>query len=229
MTTDKLRKNRRMGYFALRRRRHGRRAERRSGHDDAPGGPALRPVRGLDHPLRVPRPARPPAQACPRDVTEAVSAGWVIPVDGPPIENGYVAWEDGRIVEVGQGRVDRHYGEDALILPGIVNAHSHLEYSVYAGFGDGQPFGSWLATHIAPQAGARPATTWSRSPATAPPSRSPPASRRRPTTASRAPPPTPQPHWGCGRSSTSRSSGATRTQPRRASRSCGRGSRRRSS
>ena len=81
-------------------------------------------------------------------MTEAVSAGWVIPVDGPPIENGYVAWEDGRIVEVGQGRVDRHYGEDALILPGIVNAHSHLEYSVYAGFGDGQPFGSWLATHI---------------------------------------------------------------------------------
>ena len=49
----------------------------------------------------------------------------------------------------GRGRVDRHYGEDALILPGIVNAHSHLEYSVYAGFGDGEPFGSWLATHIA--------------------------------------------------------------------------------
>jgi 5-methylthioadenosine/S-adenosylhomocysteine deaminase len=81
-------------------------------------------------------------------VTQAVSAGWVLPVDGPPIEGGYVAWENGRIVEVGQGRGDRHYGEDALILPGIVNAHSHLEYSVYAGFGDGQPFGSWLATHI---------------------------------------------------------------------------------
>jgi 5-methylthioadenosine/S-adenosylhomocysteine deaminase len=81
-------------------------------------------------------------------VTQAVSAGWVLPVDGPPIEGGYVAWEDGRILEVGKGRVDRHYGEDALILPGIVNAHSHLEYSVYAGFGDGQPFGSWLATHI---------------------------------------------------------------------------------
>ena len=82
-------------------------------------------------------------------MTQAVSAGWVLPVDGPPIEGGYVAWETGRIVEVGKGRVDRHYGEDALILPGIVNAHSHLEYSVYAGFGDGEPFGSWLATHIA--------------------------------------------------------------------------------
>ena len=36
-----------------------------------------------------------------------------------------------------------------MILPGFVNAHSHLEYAVYAGFGDGQPFGPWLATHIA--------------------------------------------------------------------------------
>jgi len=81
-------------------------------------------------------------------VTEAVSAGWVVPVDGPPLEDAYVAWDDGRIVEVGRGRAARHY-DDAIILPGIVNAHSHLEYAVYAGFGDGQPFGSWLGTHIA--------------------------------------------------------------------------------
>ena len=36
-----------------------------------------------------------------------------------------------------------------MIFPGIVNAHSHLEYSRYAGFGDGQPFGPWIATHAA--------------------------------------------------------------------------------
>jgi 5-methylthioadenosine/S-adenosylhomocysteine deaminase len=81
-------------------------------------------------------------------VSEAVSAGWVIPVDGPPLEDARVVWDDGRIVEVGPGRGDRHY-EDAVILPGIVNAHSHLEYANYAGFGDGRPFGDWLATHIA--------------------------------------------------------------------------------
>ncbi len=78
---------------------------------------------------------------------QALSAGWVLPVDGAPLEDGYVAWEEGRIVEVGTGRAERHY-ERALILPGIVNAHSHLEYSMYAGFGDGRPFGEWLATHI---------------------------------------------------------------------------------
>jgi 5-methylthioadenosine/S-adenosylhomocysteine deaminase len=80
-------------------------------------------------------------------VTDAVSAGWVVPVDGPPVEDGYVAWEDGRIVEVGHGRADRHY-DDAIVLPGLVNAHSHLEYAVYAGFADGRPFGDWLFTHI---------------------------------------------------------------------------------
>jgi cytosine/adenosine deaminase-related metal-dependent hydrolase len=77
----------------------------------------------------------------------AISAGWVVPVDGPPVEDGYVAWEDGRILEVGRGRAERHYDE-AILLPGLVNAHSHLEYAVYAGFGDGRPFGDWLATHI---------------------------------------------------------------------------------
>jgi 5-methylthioadenosine/S-adenosylhomocysteine deaminase len=78
----------------------------------------------------------------------SVSAGWVIPVDGPPLQDAHVAWEDGRIVEVAPGRGERHY-EHALILPGLVNAHSHLEYAVYAGFGDGRVFGDWLGLHIA--------------------------------------------------------------------------------
>ena len=81
-------------------------------------------------------------------MTQALSAGWVVPVDGPPLEDAYVAWEHGIIVEVGRGRADRHH-DGAILLPGIVNAHSHLEYAVYAGFGDGRPFGDWLATHIA--------------------------------------------------------------------------------
>jgi 5-methylthioadenosine/S-adenosylhomocysteine deaminase len=77
----------------------------------------------------------------------SLSADWVVPVDGPPIAGGHVTWTDGRITEVGAGVVDDHR-PGAVILPGIVNAHSHLEYAVYAGFGDGEPFGTWLATHI---------------------------------------------------------------------------------
>lgn len=76
-----------------------------------------------------------------------VSAPWVLPVDGAPVENGLVRYEDGRIVEVTTGRAERHF-EDAVILPGFVNAHSHLEYANYAGFGDGGAFGSWIRTHV---------------------------------------------------------------------------------
>ena len=83
-----------------------------------------------------------PASPAPERVTE-LSADWVLPVDGQRIEGGRVRWEGGEIVEVGPGRAERHYS-DAVILPGFVNAHSHLEYAVYAGFGDGTPFGPWL-------------------------------------------------------------------------------------
>ncbi len=76
-----------------------------------------------------------------------LSADWVLPVDGPPIKGGRVRFEDGVLVEVGTGRADRHFA-DAAIVPGFVNAHSHLEYSVYAGFGDGMPFGPWIELHM---------------------------------------------------------------------------------
>ncbi|MDX6453131.1 MAG: aminodeoxyfutalosine deaminase [Gaiellaceae bacterium] len=76
-----------------------------------------------------------------------VSADWVLPVDGPPIEGGLVRYENGAIVEVTRGRAKNHHA-DAAILPGFVNAHSHLEYAMYAGFGDGQAFGPWIGTHV---------------------------------------------------------------------------------
>jgi 5-methylthioadenosine/S-adenosylhomocysteine deaminase len=80
-----------------------------------------------------------------------LSADWVLPVDGPPVPDGAVAiGDDGRIAAVGPrdelGDGERFDG--AAILPGFVNAHSHLEYAVYAGFGDGTSFVPWLQTHI---------------------------------------------------------------------------------
>src|SRR5207244_2971756 len=116
-----------------RRLRGGGAAGGRPDHDDLRGGSAGRALRALDLALR---PARPSCRACPRRhgalVTE-LSADWVLLVDAPPIENGRVRFEGSRIVEVGPGRADRHFS-DAAIVPGFVNAHSHLEYSVYAGF-----------------------------------------------------------------------------------------------
>jgi cytosine/adenosine deaminase-related metal-dependent hydrolase len=79
-----------------------------------------------------------------------LSADWVIPVEGSPIRDGAVAIEDGRIAAVGPAS-ELGEGErfpDAVILPGLVNAHSHLEYAVYAGFGDGVSFAPWILIHM---------------------------------------------------------------------------------
>jgi cytosine/adenosine deaminase-related metal-dependent hydrolase len=79
-----------------------------------------------------------------------ISADWVVPVEGPPIRDGAVAIDGGRIAAVGPtvelGTGERF--EEAVILPGFVNAHTHLEYAVYAGFGDGLSFGPWILIHI---------------------------------------------------------------------------------
>jgi cytosine/adenosine deaminase-related metal-dependent hydrolase len=83
-------------------------------------------------------------------VTQVLSADWVLPVAGPPIRDGAVAIEDGRIAAVGTAAdlgVGTRY-EKAAIVPGFVNAHSHLEYAVYAGFGDGLSFGPWILLHV---------------------------------------------------------------------------------
>jgi len=61
-----------------------------------------------------------------------LSADWVLPVEGEPIEHGAVAIEGGRIAAVGTaaelGEGDHFPG--AAIVPGLVNAHTHLEYAV---------------------------------------------------------------------------------------------------
>jgi cytosine/adenosine deaminase-related metal-dependent hydrolase len=80
-----------------------------------------------------------------------LSADWVVPVEGDPIPDGAVAiGEDGLITAVGSAS-ELGEGErfpEAVILPGFVNAHTHLEYAVYAGFGDGLSFGPWISVHV---------------------------------------------------------------------------------
>ena len=79
-----------------------------------------------------------------------LSADWVLPVEAPPIADGAVAFENGRITAVGvrdELGSDVHY-DGAAIVPGFVNAHTHLEYAVYGGFGDGlADFARWIALH----------------------------------------------------------------------------------
>jgi cytosine/adenosine deaminase-related metal-dependent hydrolase len=62
----------------------------------------------------------------------AYRARWVIPIDRPPLENGLITVAAGRIVAIGKnvsGKSPQDLGDVAL-LPGLVNAHTHLEFSL---------------------------------------------------------------------------------------------------
>lgn len=77
-------------------------------------------------------------------------AAWVLPIATPPVRDGWVALEDARILDAGgpeRGPLAQHVTRARLskdidlgsvvILPGLVNAHTHLELS-------------WLRGSIAP-------------------------------------------------------------------------------
>ena len=87
-------------------------------------------------------------------MTTIYSARWVVPVSSAPIENGAVAVDGQRIAGVGPhaeivGRFPdykiEHFG-DAIILPGLVNLHTHLELTAMRGYLENEEtdFFAWL-------------------------------------------------------------------------------------
>lgn len=60
-----------------------------------------------------------------------ISARWILPVVDDPIEGGWIRLQDNRIVEIGASNppADATDLGDVAILPGLVNAHTHLEFS----------------------------------------------------------------------------------------------------
>jgi cytosine/adenosine deaminase-related metal-dependent hydrolase len=81
-----------------------------------------------------------------------IRARAVVTMAGPPIENGAVAIDGDRIVAVGRfDSVKREHagevvdlGEQAL-LPGLINAHCHLDYTCLRGAISPQPsFADWI-------------------------------------------------------------------------------------
>ena len=62
-------------------------------------------------------------------------ASWILPIAGEPIRDGWVSLNRGRIVALGHGSEDgEQQGAECrlgsvAILPGLVNAHTHLELS----------------------------------------------------------------------------------------------------
>jgi cytosine/adenosine deaminase-related metal-dependent hydrolase len=75
-------------------------------------------------------------------------ARWVLPITQPPIENGTVVASDGLITYVGP-RAGAPSGGDydlgeAILLPGLVNTHTHLELTAMRGFLEDCRFAEWI-------------------------------------------------------------------------------------
>ncbi|MEE4274987.1 MAG: amidohydrolase [Thermoleophilia bacterium] len=79
-------------------------------------------------------------------------ADWVLPVAGPFVAGGAVAVAGERIAAVGAAaEVAAAYPEAkvvdlgrAIVMPGFVNCHSHLEYTLFRGILDDAQFGDWI-------------------------------------------------------------------------------------
>jgi cytosine/adenosine deaminase-related metal-dependent hydrolase len=66
-----------------------------------------------------------------------LTAAWLAPISGPLVRDGAVVFENGRIAAVGNAARLRnlhpqakiHDASSSIILPGLINAHTHLELS----------------------------------------------------------------------------------------------------
>lgn len=82
-------------------------------------------------------------------------ASWVVPISEPPIRDGWVAVDRDRIVAIGRRAPDVADGQqidlgEVAIVPGLVNAHTHLELSFLRGTVPPSPtFVTWVRALMA--------------------------------------------------------------------------------
>ena len=85
-------------------------------------------------------------------LTKIYRARWVLPISSAPVEFGAVAVDGSRIVGIGsQNEISARFAEsivedfgEALILPGLINTHTHLELTVMRGYLENEDFFTWL-------------------------------------------------------------------------------------
>jgi len=75
-------------------------------------------------------------------------AAWVVPISAPPIPRGVVVVDFDRIAYVGPA-ADAPDGKDedlgeVILMPGLVNAHCHLELTAMRGFLEDLEFRRWI-------------------------------------------------------------------------------------
>lgn len=82
--------------------------------------------------------------------TQRYRAKWALPISSPAITDAEIVVSDGLIAEVRPRRIDGAPALDAadlgnaVVMPGLVNAHTHLEYTLFRGLLDDLPFFAWI-------------------------------------------------------------------------------------
>jgi 5-methylthioadenosine/S-adenosylhomocysteine deaminase len=95
-----------------------------------------------------------------RPVDLLIEARWIVPVDPPDVvlENHAVAVDGGRIIDLlpqsevagrflprNRKRLDQH-----VLIPGLVNLHTHAAMTLLRGLADDLPLMEWLQRHVWP-------------------------------------------------------------------------------
>ncbi len=80
-----------------------------------------------------------------------VTADWVLPIGRPPIRDGAVLIRNGTIAAVDTAKKltvnysgPRHEYPGCVLLPGLVNAHTHLAFTCLKGVIPSMPFAEWI-------------------------------------------------------------------------------------
>ena len=96
----------------------------------------------------------------PRPVDLAVAAEWILPIEPAGVLTGHAVLVDrGRIVAIApRDEAQRDYLpresialDGRLLMPGLVNAHTHTAMTLMRGIADDVPLSTWLADHIWPR------------------------------------------------------------------------------
>ncbi len=58
-----------------------------------------------------------------------ILAAWALPISGPPVKNAVIRLIGHTILEVGHSTKVSQADQNVVVLPGLVNAHTHLEFS----------------------------------------------------------------------------------------------------
>jgi 5-methylthioadenosine/S-adenosylhomocysteine deaminase len=89
-----------------------------------------------------------------------LDAGFIVPIEPPQTLAGHsLLVDDGRIVALAPlASVDRDYTArehvvlpQHVLIPGLVNAHTHAAMSLFRGIADDLPLARWLSEHIWPR------------------------------------------------------------------------------